>query len=32
MAVTDNLTLGKNKHIKGTSQDWFDAEIMQKVN
>ena len=30
MAVIDNLALSKNKHIKGTSEDWFDAEIMGK--
>ena len=32
MAVTDNLAPSKNKRIKGTSQDWFDAEIMKKIN
>ena len=30
MAVTYNLAASKNKRIKGTSQDWFDAEIMEK--
>ena len=32
MAVIDNLTPSKNKRIKGTSQDWFDAEIKEKTN
>ena len=32
MAVTDNLAPSENKHIKDTSQDWFDAEIMEKIN
>ena len=32
MAVTDNLALSKNKSIKGTSQNWFGAEIMEKIN
>ena len=27
-----NLALSKNKRIKGTSEDWFDAEIMKKIN
>ena len=31
MAVIDNLAPGKNKHIKGTLQDWFDAKIMEKL-
>ena len=31
MAVTDNLAPTKNKRIKGTSQNWFDAEIMEKI-
>ena len=30
VAVFDNFAPSKNKHIKGTSQDWFDAEIMEK--
>ena len=30
MAVIDNLAASKNKSIKGTLQDWFDAEIMGK--
>ena len=30
MAVIDNLALSKNKRIKGTLEDWFDAEIMEK--
>ena len=32
MAVTDNLAPSENKHIKDTSQDMFDAEIMEKIN
>ena len=32
MAVIDNLAFSKSKRIKGTSQDWFDAEIMEKMN
>ena len=32
MAVIDNLALGKNKCIKGISEDWFDDEIMEKIN
>ena len=32
MTVIDNLALSKNKIIKGTSQDWFGAEIMEKIN
>ena len=32
MAVIDNLTPSKNKRIKGTSQDWFDAQIIAKIN
>ena len=32
MAVIDNLAPSKNKRIKGTSYDWFDAEIMEKMN
>ena len=32
MAVIDNLAPSKNKRIKGTSQNWFDAEIMEKKN
>ena len=31
MIVIDNLALSKNKRVKGTSQDWFDAEIMEKI-
>ena len=31
MAVIDNLAPSKNKRIKGTSQNWFDAEIMEKI-
>ena len=32
MAVIDNLVLSKNKYIKGSSEDWFNAEIMEKIN
>ena len=32
MAVIDNLAPSKNKRIKGTSQDWFDVEIIKKIN
>ena len=32
MAVIDNLAPSKNKRIKGTSQDWFDAQIIEKIN
>ena len=32
MAVTDNLSPSKNKRIKGTSQNQFDAEIMEKIS
>ena len=32
MAVNDNLASSKNKRIKGTSQNWFDAEIMEKIS
>ena len=32
MAVIDNLPFSKSKRIKGTSQDWFDAEIMEKIS
>ena len=28
--AASNLAPSKNKHIKGTSQNWFDAEIMEK--
>ena len=31
MIVIDNLASSKNKRVKGTSQDWFDAEIMEKI-
>ena len=31
MAVMYNLTLSK-KNIKSASQDWFDAEIVEKIN
>ena len=30
--VTDNLIPSKNKHLKGALQDWFEAEIMEKIN
>ena len=32
MAVTDNLAPSKNKRIIGTQQNWFDAEIMEKIS
>ena len=32
MTVTYNLAPSKNQGIKGTSQVWFDAEIMEKIN
>ena len=32
MSVIDNLALSKNKRIKGTSEDWFDDEIIEKIN
>ena len=32
MAVIDNLAPSKSKRIKGTSQDWFNAEIMEIIN
>ena len=32
MTVIDNLAPSKNKRIKGTSQDWFNTEIMEKIN
>ena len=32
MAVIDNLAPSKNKRIKGTSQDWFDVQIIEKIN
>ena len=32
MAVIDNLASSKNKGIKGTLQNWFDAEIMEKIS
>ena len=31
MAVIDNFAPSKNKCVKGTSQDQFDAEIMGKI-
>ena len=30
MTVNDNLVPNKNRLVKGTSQDWFDTEIMKK--
>ena len=30
MVFTDNLALSKNKCINGTTQDWYDAEIIEK--
>ena len=32
MAVIHNLALSKSKYIKGTSQNWFDAEIREKIS
>ena len=32
MGVIDNLAPSENKHIMGTSQNWFDAEIMEKIS
>ena len=32
MAVIQNLALSKNKCIKGTSEDWFNDEIKEKIN
>ena len=32
VAVIDNLAPSKNKRIKGTSQDWFGAQIIEKIN
>ena len=32
MAVIDHLAPSKNKRINGTSQNWFDAKIMEKIN
>ena len=32
MAIIDNLALSKNKGINSTSEDWFDVEIMEKIN
>ena len=32
MAVIHNLALSKNKCIKGTSEDWFNDEIKEKIN
>ena len=32
MAVINNLAPSKNKRIKDRLQDWFDAQIIEKVN
>ena len=32
ITALDNLAPGKNKHIKFTLQNWFDAKIMEKIN
>ena len=32
IAVIDNLAPSKSKRIKGTLQNWFDAEIMEKIS
>ena len=32
MAVIDNLATSKKKRIKGISQGWFDAEIIENIN
>ena len=32
MSVIDNLAPSKSKRIKGTWQDWFDAQITIKIN
>ena len=32
MAIIDNLAPSKNKRIKGTTQNWFDAELMEKIS
>ena len=32
VTVIDNLAPSTNKRIKGTSQDWFDAQIIKKIN
>ena len=32
IAVIDNLAPSKNKRITGTSQNWFDAEIIEKIS
>ena len=32
MPIIDNLALSKNKGINGTQEDWFDVEIMEKIN
>ena len=31
MAVIDSLAPSKNKRVKGTSQDWFGAELMENM-
>ena len=30
MAVTDSFAPNKDEPVKGTSKDWFDAEITEK--
>ena len=30
MVIIDNLAPSKRKRMKGTSKNWFDAEIMKK--
>ena len=32
MSAIGNLAPCKIKRIKGTSQDWFDAQIIEKIN
>ena len=32
VTVIDNFAPSTNKRIKGTSQDWFDAQIIEKIN
>ena len=31
MPVIDSLAPSKNKRVKGTSQDWFGAELMENM-
>ena len=30
MALTDSFATNKDEPVKGTSKDWFDAEITEK--